>query len=139
MRCLGQIYHSLGFRPNILSMIVWEKFLTDFWSIFNHFTKKAMFSQKHTKICIISWNSANLTKMWQISDKKNSQTIMDKIYWRKAINCQNFQKHAFWYHPMQNFHLEMTKFQWKSTFWIYLKDFLSVFLVFIWFSGQIRP
>ena len=103
MRCLGQISHSFGFRPNILSMIVWEKFLTDFWSIFNHFTKKAMFSQKHTKICIISWNSANLTKMWQISDKKNSQTIMDKIYWRKAINCQNFQKHAFWYHPMQNF------------------------------------
>ena len=124
---LGQISLSFGFSPNILSMIVWEKFLTDFWSIFNHFTKKAMFSQKHTKICIISWNSANLTKIWQISDKKNSQTIMDKIYWRKAINCQNFQKHALLYHPMQNLHLEMTNFNENQRFGSIWKIFFQFF------------
>ena len=70
MRCLGQISHGFGFRPNILSIIVREKFLTEFWSIFNHFTKKAIFSQKNVKICIIGRNSANLTKTLQISDKK---------------------------------------------------------------------
>ena len=123
--------------------MVWVKFLL-VWVFAKYFVHDCLrknfnrilvyfqpFSQKHMKICIIGRNSANLTKTWQISDKKISQTIMDKIYWPKAINCQNFQKHAFLYLPMHNFHLKMAKFQSKLAFLIHLKDYPSDFLVFI--------
>ena len=100
---LGQISLSFGFSPNILSMIVWETILTDFWSIFNHFTKKAMFSQKHTKICIISWNFANLTKIWQISDKKKFSDNHGQNILAKSHKLSKFSKACFLIPPYAKF------------------------------------
>ena len=82
---LGQISLSFGFSPNILSMIVWEKFLTDFWSIFNHFTKKSnVFSKTNRnmknwlKFCKFDKNLANF---WQKKFSDNhGQNILAKSH-----------------------------------------------------------
>ena len=100
---LGQISPSFGFSPNILSMIVWEKILTDFWSIFNHFTKKSnVFSKTHEnmhnwlKFCKFDKNVANFGKE-KFSDN-HGQNILAKSH-----KLSKFSKACFLIPPYAKF------------------------------------
>ena len=139
MRCLGQISYSFGFRPNILSMIVWEKFLTDFWSIFNHFTKKSnVFSKTHEnmknwlKFCEFDKNLANF---WQTKFSDNhGQSILAKSH-----KLSKFSKACLFYTTL----CKIFTWKWLISMKINVLDlferFSFSFSSFIWFSGQIRP